>query len=146
MKLEYIIKNIVQNNKIKTQNELADLLSQKGINATQSNISRILKKLNTVKIVDDNSEAYYVIYDKPLELTEWIKNIIINIEDNGHNISLKVYPGSADLIAKIIKEREVENVIAVMSSYDNLLIVPKNIEFISNIVKKLKNIFFIKDF
>lgn len=146
MKLEYIIKNIVQNNKIKTQNELASMLLLKGINATQSNISRILKKLNTVKIVDESNESYYVIYDKPLELTEWIRNIIINIEDNGHNISLKVYPASADFVGKIIRERDLEDVMAITSSYDNLLIVPKNSALIAKIVEKLKKIFFIKDF
>lgn len=145
MKLEYIIKNIVQNNKVRTQNELTEILLKKGISATQSNISRILKKLNTVKIVDDNNEAYYVIYDRPLELTEWIKNIIINIENNGYNIVIKVYPGSADLIAKIIKEREIDDIISVISSYDNLLIIPKNVELISSITEKLKKIFFIKD-
>ena len=51
MKLEYIIKNIVQNNKVKTQNELTEILLNKGINTTQSNISRILKKLNTANFL-----------------------------------------------------------------------------------------------
>lgn len=145
MKLEYVIKNVVQNNKIRTQNELANVLLQRGINATQSNISRILKKLNTVKIVDDNNESYYVIYDKPLELTDWIRNIIINIEDNGHNISLKVYPASADFVAKIIKERDLEEIMTIMSNYDSLLVVPKSTDLIANIIEKLKKVFFVKD-
>ena len=146
MKLEYIIKNIVQNNKIRTQNELASVLLQRGVNATQSNISRILKKLNTVKIVDDNSEAYYVIYDRPLELTDWIRNLIINIEDNGQDISLKVYPGSADFLGRIIRERDLEEIIAVIGSYDNLLIIPKDVKLIPEITEKLKKIFFVRDF
>lgn len=145
MKLEYIIKNIVQNNKVKTQNELTEILLSKGINTTQSNISRILKKLNTIKIVDINGNfSYYTIYDKPLELTEWIKNIIINIEDNGYNIIMKVYPGSAGFVARIIKERALEDIIMVIDNNDSLLILPKNMEAIKNISKKLKEIFFIK--
>lgn len=145
MKLEYIIKNIVQNNKVKTQNELTEILLNKGINTTQSNISRILKKLNTIKIVDINGNfSYYTIYDKPLELTEWIKNIIINIEDNGYNIIMKVYPGSAGFVARIIKERALEDIIMVIDNNDSLLILPKNMEAIKNISKKLKEIFFIK--
>lgn len=145
MKLEYIIKNIVQNNKVKTQNELTEILLNKGINTTQSNISRILKKLNTIKIVDINGNfSYYTIYDKPLELTEWIKNIIINIEDNDYNIIMKVYPGSAGFVARIIKERALEDIIMVIDNNDSLLILPKNMEAIKNISKKLKEIFFIK--
>lgn len=145
MKLEYIIKNIVQNNKVKTQNELTEILLSKGINTTQSNISRILKKLNTIKIVDINGNfSYYTIYDKPLELTEWIKNIIINIEDNDYNIIMKVYPGSAGFVARIIKERALEDIIMVIDNNDSLLILPKNMEAIKNISKKLKEIFFIK--
>ncbi len=145
MKLEYIIKNIVQNNKVKTQNELTEILLSKGINTTQSNISRILKKLNTIKIVDVNGNfSYYTIYDKPLELTEWIKNIIVNIEDNGYSIVMKVYPGSAGFVARIIKERALEDIIMVIDNNDSLLILPKNMEAIKNISKKLKEIFFIK--
>ena len=79
-----------------------------------------------------------------MELTEWIKNIIINIEDNDYNIIMKVYPGSAGFVARIIKERALEDIIMVIDNNDSLLILPKNMEAIKNISKKLKEIFFIK--
>lgn len=144
MKLEYIIKNLIQNNKIKTQNELTQILLDKGINTTQSNISRILKKLNTVKIVDENKETYYIIHSRPLEIVDWTKNLILNIDNNGYNIVIKTYAGSANLIARIIEERNMNDILATIAGYNNIIIVPKDVKEISALTTELKKMFFLE--
>lgn len=141
MKLELVIKNIIQNNKIKTQNELTKFLRARGVSTTQSNISRILKKLNTVKIVDENREIYYVIHSKPLEIVEWVSNLIMSIEHNGCEIVLKTYAGSAAMIARLIEERNLDDILAVIAGYDSVLVIPRNIKTIQNLVEKLRNLF-----
>lgn len=143
MKLEYIIKNLIQNNKIKTQNELTQILLDKGINTTQSNISRILKKLNTVKIVDENKETYYIIHSRPLEIVDWTKNLILNIDNNGYNLVIKTYAGSAGLIAHIIEERNINEILATVAGYNSVIIVPKDVKDISILVAELKKMFFV---
>ena len=45
-----IIKEIVTNNKISTQEELQSLLLERGVEVTQATLSRDIRKLNIIKI------------------------------------------------------------------------------------------------
>ena len=141
MKLELVIKNLIQNNKIKTQIELTDILSKENYNTTQSNISRILKKLNTVKIVDENKETYYVIQNRPLEIAPWVKNLIQNIIYNPSQIIIKTYSGSANLIGQILDERNIENIMANIAGDNTILVIVEDFSKIQETVEKLKDMF-----
>lgn len=145
MKLEYIIKNLIQNNKIKTQLELTNILYKKGFSTTQSNISRILKKLNTVKILDENKETYYVIHNKPLELTNWIKNLILSIDVNGDNIIIKTYNNAAQLINQILNERSINNLEATLANNNIIIVIPENVNKINELADNLKVLFYYID-
>ncbi|MDR3079021.1 MAG: hypothetical protein LBU15_03205 [Rickettsiales bacterium] len=141
MKLEFVIKNLVHSNKIKTQYELTEVLSKKGFTTTQSNISRILKKLNAVKIVDENKDMYYIIHSKPIEIGSWAKNMVTVIEHNNHNVIIKTYNRAADLIGQIIDERNVKNVLATLSGNCVVLVIPEDIGQIEELVQNLKDMF-----
>jgi arginine repressor len=146
MKLEYVIKSIIQNGKIKTQTELERVLSKKGFSTTQSNISRILKKLNTTKVTDDSKNTYYVIYNRPLEITSELKKFIISIKHNEVVIIIKAYDGTARLIDKILNEKNVENVAATITTDNTVLVIPEDIKQIDMLTNKLRDIFLLKIF
>jgi arginine repressor len=61
MKLSLIVKNVIQNNIIRNQTELCEILRKKEINATQSNISGVLRKINALKLKDEKGKPFYVI-------------------------------------------------------------------------------------
>lgn len=141
MKLEYIIKNLIQNNKIKTQSELTVILEKKGVITTQSNISRILKKLNTVKMVDEDSNTYYVIRHKPLDIHDKIKTLVLNIENNGSVIIVRTYSGAAPLIGQIIDERNINKVSSTISGDNCVMVIPDNLKNIEEVCSLIRNIF-----
>lgn len=145
MKLEYIIKNLIQNNRIKTQLELTEILHRKGFNTTQSNISRILKKLNTVKILDENKDTYYVIHNKPLELTNWIKNLILNIDVSGESVIIKTYNNAAQLINQILNERSIKNLEVTIANNNVVIVIPEDIHKINELTNNIKTLFFYTD-
>lgn len=143
MKLEYVIKDLILNNKIKTQTELTEILSSKGYSTTQSNISRILKKLNTVKVVDENKNTHYVIQPKPLEIAPWVKTLITLIKTNGREILIKTYSGAADIIGQILDERDVDNIFGTVADDNTVLILVDDIKKIEETVEKIKSMFLI---
>lgn len=138
MKLEYIIKNLIQNNKIRTQLELTNILQKKGVVTTQSNISRILKKLNTVKIVDENKNNYYVIQTKPLDISDKIKTLIISIENNGYLIVIKTRHGAASLIGNAIEERHISKVMSTISGENYVIVIPDNVRNLDELYISLR--------
>jgi arginine repressor len=145
MKLEFVIKNLIQNNKIKTQSELGNILEKKGFSTTQSNISRILKKINTVKLIDENKETYYIVRSRPLEIVGWIKNLVTCIDNNGYTIVIKTYAGAANIIKQIIEERNMDNVLGAMADTNVVLVIPANIKAIGEITEKLRNTFSVEE-
>ena len=55
--------NLIKTNNISSQNELAQMLRNYGINVTQATLSRDLKSLKVTKIASDNGEYIYIIPD-----------------------------------------------------------------------------------
>lgn len=141
MKLEAVIRELIINRRIKTQIELTEILLSMGYSTTQSNISRILKKLNTVKVVDDSKNTYYVIQPKPLEISEWIKTLINTIQDNGREIVVKTYSGAGQIIGQIIDERNIDNVMACVAGDNSILVLVEDLAKISETVATLKEMF-----
>ena len=141
MKLEAVIRELIINRRIKTQIELTEILLSMGYSTTQSNISRILKKLNTVKVVDDSKNTYYVIQPKPLEISEWIKTLINTIQDNGREIVVKTYSGAGQIIGQIIDERNINNVMACVAGDNSILVLVEDLTKISETVATLNEMF-----
>ena len=129
-KLETVIKELIINKKIKTQNELTQILSKLGYNTTQSNISRILKKLGTIKQVDEENpkSTYYSIQQKPLEINTWVKSLIKNMLNNDLQIVIHTREGAASVIAKIIDEKNNSEILGTIAGVDTVLVILKNRE------------------
>ena len=142
-KLEIVIKELILNNKIRTQTELTERLSDMGYSTTQSNISRILKKLNTAKMVDENDVklAYYVIQPKPLEVNAWVRNLVHTIKSNDLNIVLKTHCGAASIISKIIEEKNIDGVIGTLSDVNTVLVITSSKENTEKVKECLIDLF-----
>ena len=126
MKLNVLVKEIIENNEITTQEEITDILLKKyNKKITQSNISRILKQINAVKIVSDNKKAIYQIQDKLVDISKLAKNLVKRIEDNGNVILIKSYPGSGQIIGQALDEQHLDDIMGTVSGDNTTMIIPK---------------------
>ena len=141
-KLENVIRELILNNKVRTQNEITYRLSKLGYSTTQSNISRILKKLGTIKLVDEDSPktTYYSIQQRPLEVSTWVRGLVKTIQSNGFEIIVRTRDGSASMIAKIIDERNSSEILGTVAGIDTVLVILKQKEFCESVLEKLKEI------
>ena len=73
-----LIRSLVMENKIHTQQELQELLELNGVEVTQSTLSRDNKLLNLVKITESGS-SYYVI--NSIAPSRWEKRLRFYMED-----------------------------------------------------------------
>ena len=126
MQLNVLVKEIIENNEITTQEEITDILLKKyNKKITQSNISRILKQINAVKIVSDNKKAIYQIQDKLVDISKLAKNLVKRIEDNGNVILIKSYPGSGQIIGQALDEQHLDDIMGTVSGDNTTMIIPK---------------------
>ena len=141
MKLNNLVKNIIENNKINNQTEIKDILFNKyKIKITQSNISRILKQINAIKVIDDDKKTYYEIKDKLNKNSDWLKNLVKKIDDNGNIILVTSYSGSGNIIGQFIDENNIDGIMGTVSGDNTTIIIPKDIKKIKEIRLNIEKI------
>ncbi|MDD2839792.1 MAG: hypothetical protein PHY80_01530 [Rickettsiales bacterium] len=141
MKIEKQIKDLIINNKIRTQTELSEKLkAEYNLNITQSNLSNLLKKMNVIKSIENN-DSFYAIQNMPLKIDEWIKNLVISINSNESIILIKTYSGAGNIIGQIIDEQKLKTIMGTVSGDNTVLIIPNSIKKIKEIAKTINSIF-----
>ena len=122
-----LIRSLVMENKIHTQQELQELLELNGVEVTQSTLSRDIKLLNLVKITESGS-SYYVI--NSIAPSRWEKRLRFYMEDAlvmlkpvQHQVVLKSLPGLAQSFGSILDALEIPKVVAPVCGDDVCLII-----------------------
>ncbi len=111
-----IIATVIRNRPIGNQQELADLLSRKGVETTQSSISRDLKKLGVVKVsgryqLPQISTGESPVVDR-LDATLAGPNLIV----------LKTGPGNANRAALLIDNAAITGLLGTIAGDDTIFI------------------------
>lgn len=137
------IRKLIHTEKIKTQNQLSDALKAKGFAINQSKISRLLSKLNIVKIKDEEQQLIYGLPKEPHPPAIHISlsNLIIDVVANESQVVIHTSPGSASLIGRIIDyNRESLDILGVVAGDDTLFVVPSSINKIKTCLNNIQNL------
>ncbi|MDO5078660.1 arginine repressor [Streptococcus minor] len=137
-----LIRSLVMENKIHTQQELQELLQLNGVEVTQSTLSRDIKLLNLVKISEAGT-SYYVI--NSIAPSRWEKRLRFYMEDAlvmlkpvQHQVVLKTLPGLAQSFGSILDALEIPQVVATVCGDDVCLIICEDKEAALDCFETLK--------
>lgn len=127
------IKNIISSMKISTQEELLNILIEKGFTLTQATLSRDLKILKVGKIADsDKGYAYFLPENKDKEQSDVLISSKDNFPVNGfislrfsHNFGvIRTKSGYASSIASLIDSHAPYEILGTLAGDDTILIIP----------------------
>ena len=130
-----LISSLLKEASIRNQIELQALLEQKGIETTQSSISRDLKKLGVTKV-----NGFY----KPLEIGPGESQSIdtLDAEAAGDNLLvLKTGPGNADRVAFVIDSAKIPGVLGSIAGDDTIFLAVRSRNDHRRILKKIFHLF-----
>lgn len=120
-----LIRSIVTETNIYTQNQLRDILYKNGIDVTQATLSRDIKELQLVKL---SNEGHYVIHS--ISPSHWERRLRTYMEDAlifmrpvKHQIVLKTLPGLAQSFGSILDSIHLSHIIATLCGDDTCLII-----------------------
>ncbi len=139
------ILEIIDNNEIETQEDLADLLKQNGINVTQATVSRDIKELRLIKVLAKNGRYKYssmkqqenAISDR---LVKIFKDSIVSIDYSGNIIVLKTLTGAANAACAAIDALDMKDLLGTIAGDDTIFIVSKENQNIEDLVNKFKTL------
>jgi transcriptional regulator of arginine metabolism len=137
------ILEIVANEEIGTQKELAERLQQEGFETTQATISRDIKDLMLVKVpVDDDRYKYAIrretmVTDARLRMVLWE---FLNSYDYSENILvLNTAPGNANTVASAIDHAGWKEIIGTIAGDDTIFLVIKPKEAVQDVIARIES-------
>ena len=139
------IKEIIDKNKVETQEDLAAALRAEGIEVTQATVSRDIKELMLVKVPDANGQYHYA-YPKehnmlltPGRLERTFQDSIIGIRVSQCMVVIRTLPGTAQAVAYAVDYMKWEEVLGTIAGDDTVFVAMENAEGVKVFLKRFKD-------
>jgi len=133
------IKQILANNVISTQHDLAGALRKLGFRTTQATLSRDMKELGIVWVNSPEGARYQLNPTiEEFKLTNLINMEIESIAANEVMIVIKTLPGRAQGVAEIIDHLNIPSILGTIAGDNTIFVLPRSIKKISEVVNTLQ--------
>lgn len=141
-----LIKQLIADFKISTQDELLQRLKDAGEEATQATISRDLHSLNVAKVNDENGHSYYIQVENAASkinqrMHEMIRNTVESITTVQFINVIKTTPNSnyATILAGLFDDSQMPEVTGTLAGNDTFITIsrtPEEAKKINQLVQK----------
>lgn len=138
-----IIREIIEQNAIETQEDLAEALLQREIKVTQATVSRDIKELMLIKVPAGEGRYRYAF---PIEsnttflqprMERIFQDSVVGMDHSENIVVIKTLPGTAQAVAAAIDNTKWPNIIGTVAGDDNILVVVKPIDAVPQVIAKL---------
>lgn len=137
------IKNIIQNQQIETQSDLAEALKQAGFNVTQATVSRDIKEMMLIKVPGEDGRYKYsfptenskVLTAERLEDT--LRGYTLTISSAENLIVLHTLPGTAQAVAYALDHLNWKELLGTVGGDDTVLLIVDSKEDVETVKRRL---------
>ncbi|MBA8826056.1 transcriptional regulator of arginine metabolism [Saccharopolyspora lacisalsi] len=130
------IVELVSSKNIRSQTELAKLLSDEGIESTQATLSRDLDELGAVKLRGaDGGAAVYVIPEDGVpvpgvqggtsRLSRLLSELLVSADGSGNTTVLRTPPGAAQFLASAIDRSALPEAVGSIAGDDTVMVLAR---------------------
>ena len=138
---------LVQERDIQTQKELADKLKQAGIEITQATVSRDIKQLGLIKVpMQDGGYKYSLPPDHKEKVNvksrmkRMFEDSVTEVDHSENLIVISTLPGTAQGVASLIDNSNLDYVIGTIAGDDTILLVVKPKKKVATVVEQLEEL------
>lgn len=139
------ILDIIKEHSIDTQEDLISLLREKGFEVTQATVSRDIRELKIVKVLDENGKYKYVLRSDDVKgnamaYSGAIASSVTSI-DAANNLSvIRTYPGMAQAVAVAIDSLEINGFMGCVAGDDTIFVAFRTPEQAQKAVNEIRKI------
>jgi transcriptional regulator of arginine metabolism len=122
-----VILELIDKYEIETQDELSEVLKQKGFEVTQATVSRDIKELKLIKVQSGNGTYKYAASGKEqagkLDVLKRIfRDTVVSMQQAASLIVIKTLTGSANAAAEALDKLEMPDIVGTLAG-DNTIFV-----------------------
>lgn len=136
-----LIKKILVEQDIMTQDDLVSALLNLKIEITQATVSRDMRELRLVKVPAKTGGYRYALPEsnRPNTDTEFFRSVIGEIKRQGNQLAIRTSPGSAMLLKNRLLTRFEPLIFTVLSDDDTILLIATSADHAEKIETSLSN-------
>ena len=127
---QHRITRLLETHAVTSQSQLVVLLSEDGVEATQTTVSRDLEEMGALKVRVAGGESVYALPELPVRqvapedhlrrvLGEWVVEVV----SSANLVVLRTPPGSAHVVGSALDRSGFEGVIGTVAGDDTVLVV-----------------------
>ncbi len=136
------ILDIIADNAIETQEDLADALRAHGFQVTQATVSRDIKELRLVKALSVDGAYRYVTSDKNEgslneRLIRMFSETVLSIDSAYNQIVIKTLSATASIAAEAIDSLQWPEVLGTIAGENTILMIVRSIEDVQTVVDRI---------
>ncbi|MBO5745787.1 MAG: ArgR family transcriptional regulator [Clostridia bacterium] len=123
------ILNLIENQPIETQEELQQCLFDAGYDVTQATVSRDIKELRIVKMLDANGIYRYAVNGgsspKSIKYIDMFAHSAVSVVYSMNDVVIKCHPGMAQGACASLDMMKCENVLGTLAGDDTIFVITK---------------------
>jgi transcriptional regulator of arginine metabolism len=136
------IRELIQSHRVSSQEQLRELLEQRGFEATQATLSRDIRELRLIKLHDADGGNHYTLppesWDNAPALTRLLPALFLGAEGTGNLLVVKTMVGGAQAVAEAIDWEEWPEVLGTLAGDDTILIILRDAAQLSAVQRRLE--------
>ena len=133
------IRELIASRSIATQEELRELLAERGYEVTQATLSRDLAVLGARRAAQPSGGTSYELPDAPRP-GPLLVDLVRTISDNGTLVVVHTTPGAAQVVASALDRARVPEVLGTIAGDDAIFIAPARGISTSRVIKRLREL------
>lgn len=138
---QFIIKQIIQEERIENQEKLLKRLHQQGFKTTQATLSRDLHKMGIIRVPTQEGYRYVIAEEEGgHSFRKLVGMEILSILHNESMVVVKTITGRAQGVALFIDQLKNPHILATLAGENAVLVIPDSVSRITQIEDDLKNI------
>lgn len=140
---QQLIVDLLEQREVRSQVELAELLAERGVSATQATLSRDLVELDAVKVRAPSGALVYAVPAEGGDRTPTIvretgasgsrlarlcSELLVSAEASANLVVLRTPPGAAQFLASAFDKAELGDVLGTIAGDDTVLVIGRDPE------------------
>ena len=141
------ILELIAENEIETQEEIARLLNENGYNVTQATVSRDLRELKLTKVTVERGRQKYIALQQPgsenLMIDKYVRilqNGFVSVDNAMNIIVIRTVAGMAMAVAAALDALHIEGIVGCIAGDDTIMCAVRTLKDTENVIKKLRKL------
>ena len=140
------IREIISEQVIETQEELAEALRTAGFNVTQATISRDIKQMHLIKTPMANGAYKYSLptepssYQPEVKLHRLLNDVFVTIDSAENLVVMRTLPGNAHAVAVLFDALDWAEILGTVAVDDTILLIVRSRDAAEDVVERVKSL------